>query len=172
VQPSRPCVGYCTRNVGAAVAACARSPCRGVVADLISEASERHTALAGRHGRHHQGVGVDWQRWVRGELPGPEAEPPRLYEAVYGPFFAVCADLDMPLTTHTGAGDGPQGSHRHAIATAVAAVPTPFCVQESRLCVDYCTRKIQPCSPACARPTARATGAGLGGGRCVVGPRR
>jgi predicted TIM-barrel fold metal-dependent hydrolase len=43
-------------------------------------------------------------------LPAPKSHLPAYNEELYDRFFAVCADLDLPLVTHVGGGDPPLGA--------------------------------------------------------------
>jgi predicted TIM-barrel fold metal-dependent hydrolase len=80
------------------------------VADFISTAPERHAALAyvSLHDMDGAIKELEWARnaGLRGvNFPAPRRNLLDFTNPFYEPLFAACADLDMPLTTHTGAGD-------------------------------------------------------------------
>jgi predicted TIM-barrel fold metal-dependent hydrolase len=78
--------------------------------DFISMAPERHAALAYVSLFDIAGAvkELEWARehGLRGvNFPAPLRDRPELFDPRFEPFFAACADLEMPMTTHTGAGD-------------------------------------------------------------------
>ncbi|NUU21050.1 MAG: amidohydrolase, partial [Streptomycetaceae bacterium] len=80
------------------------------LADFVSASPERHAGLCAVP-MSDIGAAVEEVRWahangLRGvNFPAPKRERPDYWDPVYEPFFAVCAELRMPLTTHFGGGD-------------------------------------------------------------------
>jgi predicted TIM-barrel fold metal-dependent hydrolase len=80
------------------------------VADFISGAPERHAALAYVSLLDIPGAikELEWARnaGLRGvNFPAPKRGRYDYTNSSYDEFFAACADLEMPLTTHNGGGD-------------------------------------------------------------------
>ena len=80
------------------------------LADAVSVEPERHVGLAHLPMWDVEAsvAGADpgpRRRSERGELPRPPPRPGALQRSLWEPFWAACADLAMPLTTHSGAGD-------------------------------------------------------------------
>jgi predicted TIM-barrel fold metal-dependent hydrolase len=62
---------------------------------------------------------LTWAReaGLRGvNFPAPRSDLPPFNDRVWEPFWAACADLQMPLCTHSGAGDASQWTGREAVA--------------------------------------------------------
>ena len=80
------------------------------IADFIAPAPERFAALAYVSLLDIQRA-VEEVRWAREaglrgvNFPAPRRALAPFTDPVYEPFFAACAELEMPLTTHSGGGD-------------------------------------------------------------------
>jgi predicted TIM-barrel fold metal-dependent hydrolase len=80
------------------------------VADFISGATERHAALAYVPWSDID-LAVQELEWAREHglrgvnFPAPNKKRPYYYDPMYEKFWAAAADLEMPLTTHSGGGD-------------------------------------------------------------------
>jgi predicted TIM-barrel fold metal-dependent hydrolase len=99
-------------------------------ADFISGAPERHAALAYVSLVDIPGAvkEVEWARnaGLRGvNFPAPKRGRPDYTHSSYDRFFAACADLEMPLTTHNGGGDRWQYDDS-TIGTAFQKIEGPF----------------------------------------------
>ncbi|HVX22627.1 MAG TPA: amidohydrolase family protein [Acidimicrobiales bacterium] len=79
------------------------------LADFVSGAPHRHAGLAylPLHDVDLAVAEVEWARehGLRGvNFPAPRPGVPALWDGGLDPLYDACAQLDMPLTTHTGAG--------------------------------------------------------------------
>jgi predicted TIM-barrel fold metal-dependent hydrolase len=91
------------------------------LADFVSVEPERHVGLAQLPLWDVDAAvrEVEWARehGLRGvNFPAPRPELPPYNDPSWEPLWAACASLDLPLTTHSGAGDPSAWSGREAFA--------------------------------------------------------
>jgi predicted TIM-barrel fold metal-dependent hydrolase len=100
-------------------------------ADFVSTAPERHAGLAYIPIIDVE-TAVEEIQWakehgLRGvNFPAPRPSWPHYGDPMYEPLWSVCADLEMPLTTHSGGGETQLGYPEGPASYPLAAMENPW----------------------------------------------